>query len=347
MTIEPKESQTTRRDFLKGMAALLLTAEVGLGLNDQPQETTQTSLKLSPDQMGVNLSPKRINWLGLNFRQTINDILALPFGNVRIAVPFDVAYGYNGKADYSTIDFCINEAIKKGKRIALQMGVKTIWWPEVHVPKDLEEKFPYLKHPGQIDTDPEFRDLVFKLLTDVSERFLPIREITSIQVENEAFSQRLPLTNYRYVSPEFNLQEVQMVRSLDPYRRPILQNIPFDTPELILHVIENSDILGINIYNQADKAMPPWSVIQALASLCRVFGKGVKVPELQMFPWTDNKMGAVYPYEAGKAQRGLIETYGLKPETVYIWDVEQYFWRKVSGISEPILPDLENLAEAA
>lgn len=277
-------------------------------------------------QYGLNIHLGGIRWFGLDEKRTIERLFSLPIKRVRIPIPFDEVNPKKDKWDFSKRDWLIAEAIKHNLIIDLQMGIKTIGWPEVHAPQWLFEQFPDLHEKGiQIDHDPEVQRYVLAYLKKTSERYLKHKEIATIQVENEPFSKHLHVSNYRYISQECNKQEVTLVKSMDPYNRPFIQNIPFDTPEAIPYALRTADIIGLNIYNQYHLPLPEfayWQWLQALSKTARVMHKKIFITEYQTAAWIDESKPSI-PFSLEKFHEGLKQIEKLQPEAVFLWDVEQ------------------------
>lgn len=313
--------EISRRTFLRD-AAVLFAAGAVSSIPDM--KTLSSELQpFSADQIGWNL----------RFRsqpdEMVKKVLALPGKTVRIPVHMDYVWKDKNKFDFDAIDRIIEAALENGKLIDLGMGIKTTEWPEVHITEWQANEFPYLTKDGALlDENEDFQNYTFEYLDAVSKRYLPIKEIRTIQVENEPFSKRLSVTRNRSISPEFNRKEVALVRGNDPYNRPFLQNIPLDTPESILAALD-ADIIGINIYNQhrerwlekvPQKAfeMGLWTYIGAIASMVRLSGKQIKVTEFQIAAWNNE------PFSTNKMVEGLREIKRMSPEYgTSLWDAEK------------------------
>ncbi len=279
---------------------------------------------------GLNIHLGGIRWFGLDEKETIKKLFSLPITRVRIPIPFNEVNPQKNTWDFSKRDFLIEEAVKHNLTIDLQMGIKTIGWPEVNAPNWLATQFPYLNTKGiQIDKDPELQQYILTYLQKTSERYLKNKAIKTIQVENEPFSKHLSVTNYRYISKYFNAQEIALVKKLDPYHRPFVQNIPFDTPLAIPSVVKTADIIGLNIYNQYYLPLPEilyWMSLQACTAIVKMLGKHVFVTEYQSAAWLDDNTPAI-PFSTKKFEQGLIHIAQFKPQAIFLWDVEQVLAR--------------------
>lgn len=282
--------------------------------------------------LGANMEFGAQRFFGLPEKETVDQILTLPFENLRLSIPFSEVHPTPTTWDFSKRDYVIEEAINRKKKIHLQIGIKTTGWPEVHVPKWLSEKHPYLLQKGcQLDKDPDVRKYTLEYLAKVIERYGKHQEIVSIHIENEAFSKRLQVSNYRYISKSFWEEEVALIKKLDPLHRPMVQNIPIDTPESIRFVLKHADIIGFNIYNQINHPSPLfyWLYIQGLVKLVKHAKKPIMITEYQASTWLHGDKTPRYKFTGKRFAEGLTKIQKIAPKAiVFLWGIEQRIWRK-------------------
>jgi hypothetical protein len=286
------------------------------------------------NQMGLNINSKAMLWFGLSEQETIEKLLAMPHKHVRIPIPFDEVNPQKGVWNFSKQDYLIEQAIKHKKKIHLQLGIKTIGYPEIHAPSWLLEQYPYLTEKGvQLDRDPGVQVAVLQYIEKAANRYLPQKGIASVQIENEPFSKRLGVTNFRFLSTEFHQKELELVKK---YHIPLVQNIPFDTPYAISHTLY-ADILGLNIYNQCgnpwwlDKLL--WIGMYATCTIAALLGKRVFITEYQVAPWINEKKEPSHPFTEKACDEGLEAIKILRPEIIFLWDIEQKIWRKEHSLT--------------
>lgn len=282
--------------------------------------------------LGANIEFGAQRFFGLPEKETVDQILTLPFEHLRLSIPFSEVHPTPTTWDFSKRDYVIEEAIKRKKKIHLQIGIKTLGWPEVHVPKWLSEKYPYLLQKGcQLDQNPDVRKYTLEYLEKTAERYLKHKEIASIHIENEAFSKRLQVSNYRYISKSFWEEEVSLIKRLDQFKRPMVQNIPMDTPESIRYVLKHADIVGFNIYNQINlqSIRLYWLYLQGLIKLSKRYKKPIVVTEYQAAAWLHGNKTPRYEFTEKRFQEGLEKIHKLAPEAlIFLWGIEQRIWRK-------------------
>ncbi|GEM_PF-6833813 len=286
----------------------------------------------TPNQLGINIHYRNFTWYGLDEKKTLKELLSLPFEHVRIPIPFNEVNPQKGVWDFSLRDQIIEQALKHHKTIHLQLGIKTIGYPEFNIPQWFCDVFPVLLKPKTyVQPDIFLQGYIEEYLNRCAQHFLPMKEIASIHIENEAFSKRLPVSNFRSLSADLTKQEVNVVKSHDPHHRPIVQNFPIDTPEAAWHAYNQSDIVGLNIYNQYFeheffKTMY-WPAINTILGTLKMLKKRTWVTEFQIAPWIDSHKNPAYPFSEEKVFEGLQKLKTWNPEIIFLWDVEQVLWK--------------------
>lgn len=324
----------SRRTFLKaaGVAALTLASSE---ISDQ-KEVVPTMIHFPKSQVGVNLHLAGIRGFGLNEAETVKQMFAMRLSRVRIPIPWDEVEQKKGVWDFAKRRALIQEAKDKGLSVDLQIGIKTIGWPEIHVPKWLydEPGLSYIAESNvQLDANPDLKKPTEKYLAAVTEQIiLPFQDsLATIQVENEPFSKHLEVSRNRHISPTFNAWEREFIRKETGYEGPFVQNVPFDTWRNIPAALDAADIIGFNIYTQhTNKFENPifkqgyWAGVNALAGLVRVAGKKVRITEFQMAPWLDGNRKPVSTFTLEGIVDALQHVQEIDPEEgIYQWDVEQ------------------------
>jgi hypothetical protein len=283
--------------------------------------------------LGVNIVPQSLDWFGLNKKQSLSDIFTLPIQHVRIGVRMSQVWPKQNTWDFTETDHIINLATQHNKKIHLQLGIKTLAWPEVHTPSWMEEAFSYLAaRYARIDAEKRVQDHIFTYIEQVAKRYFSITNIASLHVENEPFSKHLGVTNFRYLSPQFNKEEVILVRKLDPYKRPLVQNIPFDTPQHIPAAIQQSDIAGLNVYPQSGMGTFYkhlfWPLVKSMFVASSLLKKPIWVTEYQAAAWINDNKKPEHSFSLLQAKQGMQKLHSMGPEMLFLWDIEQLLWRQ-------------------
>lgn len=297
-------------------------------------------MKFSPETLGINIHLAGIRHFGLDEKKTVETLLSLPYQHVRIPIPLDEISPQKDTWDFSKRDWLIEEATKHKKLLHLQTGAKTIGWPEVWMPQWLKEKHSCLDRPHwQLDTHKEIQEFILEAIEKVGQRYGSLPNLQSIQIENEAFCKRLSVSNYRYLSFGFHKKEIEIIQKYNKNNALLLQNLPlnhpFDLSDSLLYVIKQSDVVGLNIYNQHI----PYAFFQKLNNLylstvTRVIKplmalqqKQLYVTEIQTTAWLTGNNTPIKPFSEKLFEKTLKQYIDLGAAIIFLWDVEQLIWQ--------------------
>ncbi len=326
----------SRRDFLRYGGATTLAIGLGAELAMKTTQIAQERLSFTPSQLGVNIHLAGIRHFKLDVKETVDTLFGLPVDHVRIPLPLDEIFiKEHGSPVFSTRDQLIEKALKEGKTIHLQMGAKTIGYPEVHLPFWLVDRYNNDLRPDgvQIDKNPYVAEQILKWLEVCSKRYLPYIESGSVHVENEPFSEHLKVSRDRFISQAFNKRELEVVRSADPHKntRSYVQNLPIHPLDYLKardFVFENYDTVGLNIYPQYNETRLPnqvaekllWTAVSCITNDARNRGMDVSVTEQQVARWISSN----YPFQEEKAKADIQKTQHIvRPKIMMLWDAEQ------------------------
>lgn len=297
-------------------------------------------MKLSSSQLGLNIHLAGIRHFGLDEKKTIETLFSLPYQHVRIPIPLDEVAPKRHVWDFSKRDWLLEMAAKHKKTIHLQVGAKTIGWPEVWLPNWLKEEHPYLSKPHtQIDKHPAVRAFLLEAIEKIGERYFGLPNLQSIQVENEAFCRRLPVSNFRYISFSFHKQEQALIKKHNTVGALLLQNLPLNHPldlaQSVSYVLKESDVVGLNIYNQHIPYEPFQrvnnvylsSIARILKPLTALSQKQFYVTEIQSAAWLMGNNTPLKPFSEKIFEKTLKQYVNLGASVIFLWDVEQIIWR--------------------
>ena len=294
---------------------------------------------------GVNFSQKHAKDLGLDWKETFLALLDdLKARNFKIAAHWDLiepdynppttlplAQGERAPDDkfyFDDLDWQINEAEKRGAKVFLVIGMKTTRWPECHIPdwaKNLEKS--------------EQQEKILKMIERVVLRYRDRTSVWAWQVENEPF---FPFGVCPWVDKKFVKKEVDLVKSLDSQKRPI---ILADSGEgsFWINAARFGDIPSTTMYEKVwfrqighyvRYPLPPvfyWRKAQIIKFF---FGKKVICGELQAEPF-----GPVLLYDLPlEEQEKTMNLEQFKKniefatktgfDTFYLWGSEWWYWMK-------------------
>lgn len=278
---------------------------------------------------GVNFSQMHTERLDLDWKETYTALIDdLGAEYIKLLVNWDWIEGKRNDYFFDDVDWQVKEAEEKGVKLMMVIGMKTGRWPECHMPgwaESLSKK--------------ERENEVLNYLQEMILRYGDSDAIISWQIENEPF---FPFGECPKTDINFLKKEVELVRSLDPQKRPVIIS---DTGEfsLWLKAAKIGDIAGTTMYKKVwSKELhiyfyapfPPlfyWLKAQLVKAL---LGKEVQCVELQVEPW-----GPVLLYDLSlKEQQKSMDLEKFKYnisfakktglDTFYLWGVEWMYWLK-------------------
>lgn len=286
---------------------------------------------------GVSFSKKYAEELELDWKKTYLAILDdLNVSHLRLAAYWDEIEPVQNTYDFAWLDWQIEQASTRNRKIVLAIGRRLPRWPECHDPDWL----------GAL-TEQKQQEKLFAYLEKIVNRYKNEPTVIAWQVENE------PLFDYFGICPKSNIellrQEVEEVRKLDD--RPIIIT---DSGELNewRRAATSGDILGITMYRIVwnpylgfwDYFFVPPSAYTYKARFAVPGSKNenaVIVSELQMEPWTLGKKMTELTFEE---QRQSFDVDQFKKNVAYfektgftqayLWGAEYWYWLYEKGESE-------------
>ena len=278
---------------------------------------------------GVNFSQKHAEGLGLDWQQTYSALIDdLGAKNIKLATYWDLIEKEKGHYDFTDLDRQIGEAEQKGVSLLLVIGMKSPRWPECHIPewaKGLNKE--------------EQQKNILELLEETVLRYSSSPAVTMWQIENEPF---FPFGECPWVDKEFLKEEVELVKSLDKEKRPVLIS---DSGEgsFWIQAAKIGDIAGTTMYRKIwvhqletyfTYPLPPnfyWRKAQIIKTF---FAKRVICVELQAEPWGPCLLYDSPLQEQQKSMdlQKFQEVISFAGKTgldeFYLWGGEWWFWMK-------------------
>ena len=304
--------------MLIGLFAAFLVAFLWIGI---PRKTKGTIMA------GVTFSQIYAQDLGLNWREALTSSLdELGVRHFRIPVYWKIVEPEEGRFEWQSIDYQMDEIGKRGGHVILAIGAKLPRWPECWIPD-------WATLHG-ITGEREAR---LKYMDETVKRYKDHPALDSWQVENEAL---FPFGLCPKPSRVFLKQEIQRVRSQDIVH-PIVTT---DSGELStwLQTAPLVDRLGISVYRVVTTYfgivwkytfIPPyWYARHAL--LVSPLSDGVFVSEFQMEPWAQDSL-AVTPiseqfrtFNPEQMDANFRFAERMRIREIYFWGVEWWYWMK-------------------
>ncbi len=290
-------------------------------------------LQADPSLFGTTFSTKFSRELGLDWKEvylaTIDD---LGVEQIRIPVYWDEIEKEEGTFDFTDYDYILAEGGKRDVKFIMSIGRRIPRWPECHAPAWINLK-----------SDIGARVATLKMIKEVINRYKDNPNIEYWQVENEAF-----LGTFG-VCPSFDSgfleQEVGIVRSLDSRKIIVTASGELGTWSREAKI---GDIFGSTLYRTVYnswfgflKYPFPTSYYTWKAKLAGIKPENFMVAELQTEPWvaqgnmtqlTEKQIKRSMSIDQFKAN--IQYAINLKPERIYFWGSEWWYFQKKFGNPE-------------
>jgi len=293
---------------------------------------------------GVNFSQKHAQLLGLDWEETYLALLDdLKIKNLKVAAHWDLIEPTDGNFNFEDLDWQINEAEKRNAKILLAIGMKTPRWPECHIPdwaKSLDKT--------------QQQEKILEMLEKIVSRYKDSQTIKYWQLENEPF---FPFGECPWVDKVFFKKEVDLVKSLDSLKRPIIVT---DSGEgsLWITAARFGDIVGTTMYKRVwfrqigiyvHYPFPPTFYWRKAQIIKKLFGKEVMVVELQAEPWGPKTLYDSPIEEQRKTMNleqfreniNFAKRTGLRG--FYLWGSEWWYWLKTKQNDDSIWEEARKL----
>ena len=278
---------------------------------------------------GVNFSQKHAQSLGIkDWKKAYTDILdEMGVRNLKIGTYWDYHEWKPGEYHFNELDWQIQEAEKRNAEIILVIGMKTIGWPECHLPE-------WAKKLSKEDQQAS----ILKYLEQMVLRYKDSKAIKYWQVENEPF---FPFGECPWKDKAFLKKEIDLVRSLDPTRKIIISESG-EFP-LWFKAAKYGDIVGTTMYKKVwfndlnSYITYPFPAVfyKRKAMLIKaLFGKEVINVEFQAEPWgpaliyhlTLEEQKKSMDLERFKKNIKFARKTGI--DEFYFWGAEWWYWMK-------------------
>ncbi len=315
-----------------------------------------SALYAGPVQIGTTYSPRQSEYLGMDREKTYLSILEAGFDLIRLGAYWDEIEKEENVYDFSALDWQIHEAAKKKVPVALTVGMKAPRWPEYFIP-DWVLKRTSLSFGTDVSRDEYLRKRTLQFIRKVVDRYKDDSIIHWWQVENEPLNRTG--RQYWFIGRAFLEQEVELVRSLDGRKRPILLTTA-TYPNRILRFLNRllsrhdpvreclaiGDILGLNVYPVVGKEF--WNAdlyfrtsrkereryFSKVLALAQSKGKKAWIAELQAEPWEPGQLvhkgeGAVLTSAPEMMAELFREFRELGVDAILLWGAEYWHFRKI------------------
>lgn len=276
---------------------------------------------------GVNFSQKQSQGLGLDWKQNYAALIDdLGAERIKLSSYWDLLEPEKGKYFFEDLDWQVNQAEQKGVDLILVIGMRTLRWPECHIPgwaKDLSKE--------------EQQQEILELITETVSRYKESKSVVKWQVENETF---FPFGECPWSDEKFLKKEADLVRSLD--ERPVVIS---DSGEgsFWFKAAGIGDEVGITMYkkvwfsqfdNYLEYPFAPAFYQRKAWIIENIFKKKVFCAELQAEPW-GSKLLFDLPLEEQKKtmtserfEKNIEFAKKTGLDEFYLWGGEWWYWLK-------------------
>lgn len=286
------------------------------------------SIKIYPVEWGISFNHDHATSLGLDWKKTYIEMLTdLKPKYIRIAAMWSDVESTQGKFNFENVDFILDEAAKRGVKVALVVGQKTPRWPECHV-------------PGWYKTVSVKEKFLYQYVQKVVERYREHPALEIWQVENEPFIQ-FAFGDCAAFDESLVAEEIRLVRSLDSSHKIMVT----DSGELSTwrKAIKAGDLFGTTIYRVVRAPggfyfYYDWLPAGFYRFKALLYGRNmgdVYVAELQAEPWfTDSNPSDTPIDEQEKSmnperlQKHLNYVTHIGVPRAYLWGVEWWAFMK-------------------
>ena len=308
------------RFFLFGLVGLLGVFLFYLFVGSVPQAKEIT--------WGVNFSKKHAAALGLDWRATYSALLDdLGVKRLKVSLDWDELAPERGEFSFRDADWQVAEAKKRNAELLLVVGMKTMRWPECHMPEWAKGL-----------TKREQQEEILKLLETVVQRYKDSPALYAWQVENEPLFRfgDCPWRDLRFLK-----KEVAFVKTLDPNHPVVIS----DSGELSLWIQASriGDRVSTTMYRKVwfheisryvEYPLPPVFYARKAQIIKTFFKKEVIVGELQAEPWGPGKL--LYDtaleeqdkaFDLAQFRKNIVYAKRSGLSEFYLWGAEWWYWR--------------------
>ena len=188
-----------------------------------------------PALLGISFRPRQAEAFGLDPRESLLALLALPFELVRLGAYWNRIEPEPGRFDPAELDWQLDAAERAGKKVIICLGpIKSFGYPEYFVPDhQLAEPLPEgsLIEPA---THPALLSAGIAFARRLVERYKDHPAVVAWQVEHEAVDP-LGVEHSWRLSAEFVAAEVAAIRAADPARLIMMNGfLPTSTPVRVM-----------------------------------------------------------------------------------------------------------------
>jgi hypothetical protein len=283
--------------------------------------------------LGVSFSEKQSQNLGLNWQENFTALLDdLHIKSFRLMSYWDIHEPTRGQYDFSSLDWQVDQATKRGATVTLAIGLRQPRWPECHQPE-----WANTLNGGA------WKQAMYGYIETTVKRYEHNPTVISWQLENEGVNQwfgkcgppdRTRLKEEYALVDKLSNKQIWMSLS-DQHGLPILTPVP--------------DKYGYSVYRTVYSELtkpyvgyityptPIWYHRLRALIIKAYTGRDIFIHELQLEPWgpVDTKDLSVAeqdksmsPQQIGKS---VLFAREIGAKDIYTWGGEWWYWRLKHG----------------
>lgn len=283
--------------------------------------------------IGVSFSQKRSEEMGLDWKANFTALLDdMQVKHYRLMSYWDLHEPSRDQYDFTSLDWQISEAKKRGADVSLAIGLRQPRWPECH-------------QPGWVNglNGGAWKQAMYNYLETVVKRYENNATVINWQLENEGVNEWFGLCGRP--DRERLLEEYALVDKLS--NKPIWMSLsdqhglPFLTPV--------PDKYGYSVYRTvwSEKSWPYkgyltyptpiWYHKLRAAVIKSYTGRDIYIHELQLEPWGQKDTMELSSEEQDKSMSteqikdSVLFAREIGAKDIYTWGGEWWYWRMVNG----------------
>lgn len=284
-------------------------------------------------QFGVSFSEKRARELGLDWRANYLALLDdMQIKHYRLMSYWDLHEPVRGQHDFSTLDWQIAEAKKRGASVSLAIGLRQPRWPECHQPEWANTL-----------TGGAWKQAMYSYIQTVVKHYENEPTVINWQLENEGKNDWFGLCDRAdrvRLQEEYDMVDRMTKKPIwmslsDQHGLPVFGPWPDKFGYSVYRVVWNEKIFPAK--NYIIYPTPIWYHRARAVVIKAMTGRDIYIHELQLEPWgprdtkdlsVDEQNISMSPWQI--RDNVLFAREIGKPE-IYTWGGEWWYWRKVHG----------------
>lgn len=292
------------------------------------------SERQKPERIGVSFSQVQAERFGNDWHENYTELMDdLGFRHIRVAAYWDRLEPQPGVYDYSQTDFMVSEAQKRGAKLTMVIGQKSLRVPECYYPSWLDKNNPQTVHTESL-----------KMLQAVVEHYKDSPTIEAWQLENEFLLHVFGNCPSQNLNSQALQSEYDLVKNLDP-NRPIVitQTNQSGFPARLPY----GDVFGFSMYRWVWGPIGYFRYPQSglynwwKAAIINYYtGATIKIHELQAEAWGKTGNENLRPQEAFKTMNPQLLNESIEYarqsqiKDFDLWGAEWWYYLKQHGYPE-------------